>query len=154
MSKIEVKVVRLEPMRVASAYGFGKEPEGIAAEKMAAFAKKHNLYGGEKKPRTFGFDNPTPSPGSPNYGYECWAEVDGTIKPDGDIRIQHFSGGLYAVTQFKNLHNIGKVWKQIVTWREDSQYKSGQHQWLEELLTPASAPIEEYVFNLYLPIVE
>ena len=40
MSKLEVRIVTLEPMRVASAYGFGPSPEEIAWEKMLAFAKK------------------------------------------------------------------------------------------------------------------
>lgn len=153
MSDLEVKIVCLERMRVASAHGFGPEPEGIAWEKMKAFAEKNNLGIGEKL-HTFGFNNPDPSPASPNYGYEIWVEVGPEIQPDGDIRILQFDGGLYGVTQFKDLNKIGEVWKQLVVWREDSKYKTGHHQWLEELLTSADIPVEEYVFNLYIAIVE
>jgi DNA gyrase inhibitor GyrI len=153
MSDLEVKIVRLEPMRVASAYGFGTQPETIAWEKMKAFTEKNALPLDEQY-HTFGFNNPDPSPASPNYGYEIWLGVGPEVQPDSDIRIQQFAGGLYGVTRFKNLNKIGEVWKQLVRWREDSKYKTGHHQWLEELLTPADVPIEEYVFNLYIPIVE
>ena len=153
MSDLEVKIVQLDRMRVASAYGFGTEPEGIAWEKMQAFAKKNDLPL-DQHHHTFGFNNPDPSPASPNYGYEIWLAVGPEVQPDGDIRIQTFDGGLYGVTQFKDLNKIGEVWKQLVRWREDSKYKTGHHQWLEELLNSVDIPIEEYVFNLYIPIVE
>ena len=39
MSKLDVRIVRLEAMRVASAYGFGASPEGIAHEKIQTFLK-------------------------------------------------------------------------------------------------------------------
>ena len=152
MTNLEVRIVRLEPMHVASAYGFGASPEGIAWEKIRVFAKKKNMS--SEKLRTFGFNNPDPSPGSPNYGYEIWLPVDPEAEPEGDIRISHFAGGLYAVTQFKGISNIGAVWQRLVLWCENSQYKKGYHQCLEELLTPLDVPLEEYVFNLYLPIVE
>ena len=52
----------------------------------------------------------------------------------GDLRVVDFDGGLYAVTRFKDLNQIGKVWKQLVVWREGSRYQAAHHQWLEELL--------------------
>lgn len=110
MSELDVRIVRLEPMRLASAHGFGASPEGIAHEKMQTFLKSKNLldgYGSQR--RHFGFNNPDPSPGSPNYGYEIWVEVESDVEPAGDIRIVDFSGGLYAVTRFENLENIGRV---------------------------------------------
>ena len=151
MNNLTVQVVELPPMRVASAYGFGKNPEGIATEKIGTFAHSKGIPIYESR-STFGFNNPSPAPGSPNYGYEIWLPVEDNIEPAGDIRITHFSGGLYAVTQFKNLHKIGETWKQLVIWREDSEYQSAYHQWLEELLTSPDVLVEEYIFKLYLPI--
>ena len=76
MSKLDVRIVRLEPMRVASAYGFGASPEGIAHEKMQALLRAKKLLDGySTKYRHFGFNNPSPAPGSPNYGYEIWVEI-------------------------------------------------------------------------------
>jgi DNA gyrase inhibitor GyrI len=154
MSELKVKIIELEPMRVAYAIGFGTSPEVEAWEKILTFGRSKGLLGDSDNARFFGFNNPDPSPGSPNYGYEQWLVVGDDVEPGGDVKIKDFSGGLYAVTQFKGIENIGEVWKQLMMWQEDSSYKLGIHQWLEELLTPVDAPPEEYVFNLWLPIVE
>jgi AraC family transcriptional regulator len=152
MSELKVRIVRLEPLRVACAHGFGESPEDEATQKMQAFAESKGLDLGTA--RWFGFNNPSPSPGSPNYGYDVWITVGPDVEGEGDVKIIEFAGGLYAVTRFKGLSNIGEVWQQLVLWREDSPYKKGHHQWLENLLTPPDVPLEEYVFDLYLPIAE
>ena len=46
MSDLDVKIIKLEPMRLASAHGFGKSPEGLAAGRMNAFLKKKGLLEG------------------------------------------------------------------------------------------------------------
>lgn len=153
MTEIDVKIVELKPMRMISAYGFGPEPEGIAWEKIMAFAEKNKIDLTDDKTTTYGFNNPNPSKGSPNYGYEIWLPVAENVLPEGDLRIVDFDGGLYAVTNFKGLENIGDVWIKLVKWAEDSKYQRAHHQWLEELLT-YNLPPEEFVFNLYLPIAE
>ncbi len=155
MNKLDVRIVKLEPMRVASAYGFGSAPEGLAHEKMQAFLKAKGLLDGYgTKYRHFGFNNPNPAPGSPNYGYEIWTEIGSDVEPEGDIRIVDFPGGLYAVTRFENLENIGRVWGELAQWREGSKYREAQHQWLENLLNPLETDFTKYVFDLYLPITE
>ena len=155
MSKLDVRIVKLEPMRMASAYGFGPSPEGLAHEKMTAFLKAKNMLAGYgTKHRHFGFNNPNPSPGSPNYGYEIWVEIEPEVQPEGDIRIVDFCGGLYAVTRFEDLNNIGRVWAELVKWRETSKYREAHHQWLENLINPLETDITKYVFELYLPISE
>ncbi len=153
MSEIDVKIVELQPMRMISAYGFGEQPEPIAWEKMLAFALDNGLRKEKELPQTFGFNNPNPSKGSPNYGYELWIPADDDVMPDGDLRVVNFEGGLYGVTHFKDLNKIGQVWQQLVKWREGSKYRQAHHQWLEEQ-TFASDDISEMEFNLYLPITE
>ena len=154
MSEIEVKIIKLKPMRMMSAYGFGPEPEGIAFEKISAFAQSKGLIKEGAPPGTFGFNNPNPSEGSPNYGYEIWLPVSPDVEPEGDLRIISFDGGLYATTTFQGLQNIGQVWGELVKWRENSTYKCGNHQWLEEPLVWGDLPIEEWIFTIYLPIME
>ena len=151
MSELEVRIVNLEPVRVAYTLGFSETPEDDAWKKMRGWAEKNGVLGSPET-RNFGFNNPNPSPGSPNYGYEIWLTVGPDVEGEGDVQIKEFPGGRYGVTRFKDLNNIGKVWKQLVTWRENSEYKCGYHQWLEELLTSSEIPPEEYVFDLYLPI--
>jgi effector-binding domain-containing protein len=60
------------------------------------------------------------------------------------------------VAHCEGLSTIGQVWKDLVTWFEDSPYKKPPHcyEGLEELLTPPDVPFEEYAFDLYLPIAE
>jgi DNA gyrase inhibitor GyrI len=155
MSELEVRIVHLEPMRVAYALGFGSSPEPIAWGKILDFGKAKGLLEDLDKVRFFGFNNPDPSPGTPNYGYEQWMMVGEEIEPEGDVGIKDFPGGLYAVTRFKDLNKIGQVWKMLVVWQEDSKYKHGNHQWLEEQLSPPDTPnFEDLVFDLYLPIAE
>ena len=154
MSELKVRIVRLEPMRVASAHGFGQSPEQEAWNKILAFAEAKGLLEEPEAHRFFGFNNPDPSPGSPNYGYDQWITACPDVEPEGEVQIIEFSGGLYAVTRCKGLSNIGQVWKQLVTWCEDSHHKKAHHQWLEELLTPPDVPLEDYVFELYLPVAE
>ena len=153
MSEFKVRIVQLNPMRVISAYGFGPEPESIAWEKINSFAQKKGLNLADDSVTTFGFNNPNPSKGSPNYGYEIWLPVAEDIEPDSDLRTVDFRGGLYAVTTFKGLENIGLIWGKLVRWAEGSKYKRAHHQWLEELTT-YEVPPDEYVFNIYLPISE
>ena len=155
MSELEVRIVRLEPMRVVSAYGFGPSPEGIASDKMNAFLKSKGMLEGYGKDFiSYGFNNPSPSSGSPNYGYEIWVPVPQALEPDGDIRVVEFGGGQYAVTRFTNLEKIGEVWGELVRWRENSKYKKASHQWLEGLLNPREKDMTKYTFDLYLPISE
>jgi effector-binding domain-containing protein len=155
MTEVDIKIVRMEPMRVACAHGFGESPEHEAWGKILAFAKSRGID--PQEVRFFGFNNPSPSPGSPNYGYDQWMTVGPDVEGEGDIVIKEIPSRLYAVTRCEGLQNIGEDWKRLVLWFEDSPYKKPAHwhQCLEEqLTTPRNVPIEEYVFNLYLPIAE
>lgn len=156
MSGFQVQIVELEPIRVASAHGFGESPEGQAWDKLLAWAEPQGLLKDRQAVRFFGFNNPSPSPGSPNYGYDQWMTVGPDVEAKGEVEIKEFPGGLYAVARCEGLDNIGQVWQRLVTWREDSPYDKGHHQWLEEFLSPLEVmdQPDEYVFDLYLPIVE
>jgi hypothetical protein len=144
MNDLEVRVLTLDPLRVASAYGFGASPEAIAFEKMEAFAARNGLLVEGRLPHTFGFNHPDPSPGSPNYGYEVWLPVAENVRAEGEISIKNVTG----------IQHIGDVWQKLAQWCESSKYNYGNHQWLEHLLSPLDSPLEEYVFDLYLPIAE
>ncbi|RPJ24299.1 MAG: hypothetical protein EHM33_18320, partial [Chloroflexi bacterium] len=133
MSNMDVRIVKLPPMRVVCVNGFGEGPEGMAFDRMKAWATAHNLLG--KTHRLFGYNNPDTSPGSPNYGYDVWISVDESVQADGEARIIEFPGGLYAVTRIEvqNPGNeIPEAWQNLVKWMESSKYHHGRHQWLEE----------------------
>ncbi len=152
MTDLHVEIVELSPMRVASALGFGESPELAAIEALLAWAQPLGLL--EENYTTYGFNNPDPSPGSPNYGYEIWLPVAQEQEESETVEIKHFAGGLYAVAHCESLEEIGDVWKSLVHWREGSSYDQGHHQWLEKLLVPLDAPMDEIRLDLFLPISE
>lgn len=157
MSDIEVQIVKLPPMRVACVNGFGEGPEDMAFARMKAWAKAHNLLG--KPHRLFGYNNPDPSPGSPNYGYDVWITVEEAVQADDDARIIEFPGGLYAVTRLVVKDpgtDIPGTWQKLVKWMEASKYRHGRHQWLEEHIgTLADMGGEQaFTLDLHLPVTE
>lgn len=155
MDEIDVRIVRVEPQRVAASYGFGSGPEDIAWKKMDSFVQEKKLMEDGAVHRFFGFNNPSPTPGSPNYGYEQWVTIGPDVTPSGDIQIKDFEGGLYAVTRCQ-LQNITEVWHKLAIWREKSPYRAGSHQWLEECLKPPinGQGIEiTFELDLYIPIL-
>lgn len=158
MNTLDVRLVTLAPMRVASFYGFGPSPEFVAWEKLMAWSRPNGLLDGPAQARIFGFNNPNPSAGSPNYGYEFWIEVDPQRKFEvgekADVKILDFDGGRYAVTRCQGVEAIPATWQSLVHWLADSSHQPGSHQWLEEHLGPVDAPAEEWVFDLYAPIAE
>lgn len=154
MELSDVRIVDLPPMRVASALGYGKNPEDQAATMIGEFARKIGIEPGSPAYRTFGFDNPGPSPGSPNYGYEIWLVVGPDVEAEEPIEIKDIPGGKYAVTRFTGLPQIGDCWRALVAWFEDSPYTRPPN-WangLEEILNPTETDPEKWVFDLYLPI--
>jgi AraC family transcriptional regulator len=158
MEGLEVRIVTLPRMRVACVNGFGQGPEGQAIEKMKTWAKAHDLLG--KPCRQFGYNNPDPTPGSPNYGYDIWITVDESVEAEGEVRIIDFPGGLYAVTRCEVTgpgEDIPATWQRLFQWMEASPYHyDSRNQWLEEHL----GSLEEYggegpfKLDLYLPVSE
>jgi len=156
MTLRDVRIVKLPPMRVVSALGFGKEPETQAWTLIKDYAAQVGIDLAAEGTRTFGFDNPSPSPGSENYGYELWLPVGPEVEASEPLEIKEIPGGTYAVTRFTGLSNIGRVWKELVAWFEDSPYTcpSNCYQCLEEQHQPAERDPEKWIFDLYLPIAE
>jgi DNA gyrase inhibitor GyrI len=152
-------MVTLPQMRVASAIGFGEQPEDLAWEKILSWARDAGVLEDLDAVRFFGFNNPSPLPGSPNYGYEQWMTLpeggsEAEVTPADEIELKTLAGGLYAVTRC-TLLDIGEKWQQLVIWGEDSAYEIAHHrQCLEEAITPPGTPFEEMVLDLYLPITK
>ncbi len=150
---VDVEMRELPPMRVACALGFGTEPELEAWQHIQEFAERNGLDMSDGTHRYFGFNNPNPSPGSPNYGYEQWMTVGDDVEASGAVTLKEIPAGRYAVTRFRGLENITPTWKRFVQWFEESGLEWGSHcDCLEELLTPIGAPPEQWVFDLYLPV--
>jgi DNA gyrase inhibitor GyrI len=156
MNETDIRIVRLEPFKVASTYGFGPQPEDIAWEKMFKWLKSVDLWQKMGEQQLYGFNNPNPSPGSPNYGYEQWVVINKEYEPSKDVEFKSFTGGLYAVTRCYGIPEIGDKWQQLFRWRQNSSYQSASHQWLEKLTNPSQDPLDMHkmVMDLYIPISE
>ena len=148
---MDVRIVELQPLRVASVLGYGTEPEMLAWNQMFAWAGEHHLF--DQPHRLFGFNNPSPSVGSPQYGYEVWITVGADVQADNVAQIKQFGGGKYAVTRVTGVDNIAPTWQEFVKWREASGVQQGTHQWLEEhIRVGAEVAPDEMVLDLYMPI--
>ncbi len=157
MKDLEVQIVKLEPMLVASTYAFSISPEVEAWGKLVAWAQPKGLLDDIDAHPIFGFNNPNPSTGNSKYGYEFWIKVGTNIEPEGDVRINEFYGGLYAVIRCKTHGELYKTipasWRQLIEWCKTSKYKFGYHRWLEKQIAGANNP-DELTLDLYCPIVE
>ena len=163
MKEFEVKIVRLEPMRVASVQVISATPENDAWEKMRAWAEPKGFLEDLEKHPVFGFNNPNPSPDRKGYGYEFWIRVEPHVEAEGDIKIKEVEGGVYAVTTCRLKEELEselfqkegylESWKKLVDWVKSSKYKYGKHQGLEKAQDP-NASEEGLVLDLYCPIEE
>ncbi|MBU7033241.1 MAG: GyrI-like domain-containing protein [Theionarchaea archaeon] len=162
MKDLDVKIVELEPMRVASVQAIGESPEDEAWNKMRTWAEPRGLLEDLEEHPVFGFDNPEPSPGQKEYGYEFWIKVGPEEKGEGDVKIKEFHGGLYAVitcnlkeeleSEFFKKNGYLESWKKIVEWVKSSNYTMGSHQCLEKAHYPGGS-VDELILDLYCPIV-
>lgn len=95
-NKMDIRIVYLPPATVASSHYFGKNPEDPSGEKLAEFIRKSNLP--EIKPdfRVYGFNNPSPTNGKEEYGYEFLVTIPDEFEVTAPLEKKHFAGGLYA----------------------------------------------------------
>jgi DNA gyrase inhibitor GyrI len=159
MKEFNVRIVTLPPLRVICFNGFGPSPEGQAFDKAQAWLKAKGMWEDGKPRRVLGYNNPNPSPGSPNYGYDVWVTVDETVQAEGDARIINFPGGLYAVTRVEagpNGEGIYDTWQELAAWVEHSKYTMEVHtrQCLEESPEPFKSSPTGFTLDLCEPIRE
>jgi DNA gyrase inhibitor GyrI len=155
MPDLAVRIVKLEPMTVASARAVGQSPEPQAWEELRAWAEPKGLLDDLDKHPVFGFNNPNPSPESKEYGYEFWISVEPGEKPEGDVEIKQFPGGWYAVTSCRltGEPNVLETWKLLWEWVQSSEYQWRRTHELERPKDP-TAPEDKLELELYLPIEE
>ncbi len=146
----DIRIIQLKPMKVAYYRAESVSPETDAWNVMKRWVDDNGL---EKLATTrfFGFNNPSPAADRPEYGYEVWVSVPNSLQESGQITIKKFEGGLYGVTCCR-LHNISDQWKRLGQWIKKSEYGFGDHQWLEETISPDKIPNENTQFDLYYPV--
>lgn len=156
MTDLTVEMRDLDEMVVVSGRGFGLEPEPPAWDLIFEFAALHGLEVGSGEHRFFGFNNPNPTPGIPEYGYEQWMTIsaDLEVDPDGPVVRKVIPAGRFAVTRFKGLSRITETWREFVGWYEESGLEPGAdwQECYEEMLNPVEQSPDEWEFELYLPV--
>ncbi len=156
MSELEVQIVRLDPMRVASVQAVSRSPERDAWTKLKAWAEPQGLLADVERHPVFGFNNPPPVMEGEEYGYELWIRVGPEVDGEGEVEVKDFPGGRYAVTTCK-LHGdprgpLPEVWKELWHWvRESGEFEWRHTHELEKVHDPTAAEAD-LVLDLYLPI--
>lgn len=154
MSGLDVRIERLSPMRVAWVRVVGPSPEQEAWGLLNAWARPAGLLEDPVAHPVFGFNNPPPTRGTPEYGYELWIAVGSETHPPDGIGLKEFEGGLFAVTSCPLGPDLPQRWKALLRWVHTSK-----HMWrrtaqeLEHVLNPSASP-EETVLDLCLPLEE
>ncbi len=160
-----VEVVELEPMRVASVRAFSESPENDAWEKLQAWAEPQGLLDDLITHPVFGFNNPNPSPGQKEYGYEFWIRMGANFKGEGEIEAKDYDGGLFAVTtcrlweemhsEFGKEHGFLESWKKLMDWiiLSEKYEMDESRQCLEKAQNPKASE-KGLVLELYQPIKE
>jgi AraC family transcriptional regulator len=135
----EVTIESLAPLHVACYRSVSQSPEEDGAKFMLEWWRRQSAGA---PGRHFGFDvDVTPEQQKDGLrGYEYWLVVPPEVQPSAGVTLRDFAGGLYAV---QTLHHpfedpfarIPAGWKALHEWViGSSQYRSGEHQWLEELV--------------------
>ncbi|MHA2140349.1 MAG: effector binding domain-containing protein [Candidatus Thorarchaeota archaeon] len=159
MDELEVRIEKLEPMHVARFQAISKSPENDAWIKLKTWAEPRGLLDDIKKHPVFGFNNPNPSPGKREYGYEFWIKVGKGIASEGDVEIKEFEGGLFAVTTtplkadpvYEDGHHFIGAWKRLEEWIKSSKYEFGDQQCLERAHDPGASE-DDLILDLYWSI--
>jgi DNA gyrase inhibitor GyrI len=158
MAELEVYLVKLEPMRVASVHVVSRAPEHEAWEKLRVWAEPLGLLDDIESHPVFGFNNPSPSPARLKYGYEFWIKIDPDVTATGEIELKDFPGGVYAVTSCKLLgdpsgRDVPKTWRKLMKWVKSNKYPWRRTHELEKPRNPLASE-EDWVLDLYLPVEE
>ncbi len=163
----DIRIIELPPMKVASVRVISKSPENDAWAKMREWAEPLGFFDDLEQHPVFGFNNPNPSPGKKEYGYEFWIRVEPDFEADASmnkqgISLKNFEGGLYAVTTCRLLeemqsdhfkkHNQLPSWKRLMDWLTSSKdYKKDKRLGLERQHDP-HASIEDLRLDIHMPI--
>jgi len=148
---METTEVMVASQRAARFHALSASPELEAWARMQEWAESNGLWQAGKlfapdaEFVVYGFNNPNPSVGSPNYGYEFL--VCGKDIPDAPD-MTTLGGGRYLAASFEGADPSGlpDAWQALAAVAETAGYRAGAHQWLERHHPP------EIRIEMYLPI--
>ena len=151
---LRVHFERLTPMRVVSFHAYSKSPERDASLKMNEWARANGILINKETHPTFGFDNPSPTRGKEEYGYEFWLKIDDDFETDDDIKIIDIPERLYAVTTSWRLADVGRDWKNLDRWLKEHDYEIIKNIPCLERAHLINVSEDELVLDLLVPLKE
>ena len=114
-----VRIVTLPAMTIATYRAESATPEDDCSKIFNKFVLENNLHK-RSGYRNFGFNNPSPSAGSPAYGYEMWVTIPEDFDVPQPLKKKQFGGGLYASIS-TNMNEIGERWYLLYEWCKHSE---------------------------------
>jgi hypothetical protein len=141
--KTEIREVATS--QAARFHAFSSSPEEKAWAAMEGWAGPKGYLVKDAPVEIYGYNNPNPSAGSPNYGYEFLVVAEDL---SGAPEVVTLTGGKYLIAPFEgdDPTTLAEAWKALVEQAERDGHSHGTHQWLEKH-TPPGLNI-----TLYLPI--
>jgi hypothetical protein len=148
---MELKQVTVPATKAARFHAFSSAPEDEAFAMLKAWAegsgvwKRGSLLEPDPTLTVYGYNNPNPAAGSPNYGYEF--VVCGPDLPLAPETVE-IEGGNYVVTPFtgSDPSRLPEAWQALVREATRAGYRTAGHQWMERHWLP------EMKIELFLPV--
>lgn len=157
----DIRIIKLPKMTIASYGAISETPENDCWKVVNKLVEDYSL---QDCPgfRHFGFNNPDPTPGKAEYGYEMWVVVPENLPIPEPFVKKEFAGGLYgALPTYMTV--IGERWGQLFDWVQtndsyelDVDIPNMRHE-LEECMdyvafNSEATPVSEKQLDLLLPI--
>jgi DNA gyrase inhibitor GyrI len=110
---MDIVIRELPEMRVASYRSISASPETEAWSVLSRWARERGLFDGPF--RIFGFNDPNPKPGVPEYGYRFRITVADDVEGGDGVEIETVPGGRFAVghIEVNAVEDIGAGWKEF-----------------------------------------
>ena len=179
-----IKIVKLFDMKVISFHSWGEfigDPEEKTFKKLDKWVKESGISLDPLKYQIFGFNNPSPhindsgeqfaSKYNP-YGYEVWMTIPEDYEIEENVKVKTIKGGLYGVVSIRGVNNIGKGWKFLFDWIQNSEEYDFHPNWkglskysdeehvnqgitgLEYHVNYPENDEENFLMEIYFPIIE
>jgi len=154
-NELDVQFIRLLPMRVVSFHAVSETPENDAWKKLREWAEPKEYFDDLDKNPIYGFNNPDPSPGKKEYGYEFWLVVDSDFTSD-EVTVKDVPESFNVVTRCNvedPARDIGEAWKKILQWIKKHKIKMAGRCGIEKVIVPSHSG-EGFILDIYIPVEE
>jgi DNA gyrase inhibitor GyrI len=154
MEKMNVKIVKFAPIKVASFQATGESPVFDALGSLHNWAKPKGLLNNMEENPIFGFDCELLVGKRKSPGYEAWIKIPPYITPEPFIKTKEFAGGLFLTTTCRTEGNRAKAiqvnWAKLNRWGQENGFEMANQQFLERFY---SFPLSDnFTIDLYHPI--